>query len=115
MLSVVLTACSDDDYKWASVSGDQVYFSSELSSVYDLSKQASSFNVEISRVKSDAEVTVPITAQLVEGSILTVPSSVTFKEGEKTATITISYDPAKVVYGTYEDVVLAIGDDNYTT
>ena len=115
MLSVILTACSDDDYKWATVSGDQVYFSSELASTVELSKSASYFNVQISRVKTDDAITVPITAQLAENSNFTVPASVTFQPGEKTAAIKIAYNPENITYGSYEDITLAIGDANYTT
>ena len=62
---LVVTACSskDDDYDWTSGAGnlgEQVYFSSELGASIDTPIDASSFKVTLSRVKTDAEQTVPL-------------------------------------------------------
>lgn len=115
MLSLVLSACSSDEYDWATVSGNQVYFSNETPESFEISTKSTTFEVPIYRVKTDEAITVPVTATLQDGSIFTVPSSVSFAQGEKEAKIAISYDPSKVTYGTYEDITLSIADSTYTT
>ena len=52
MLSLFMTACSSDDYDWATVTGNQVYFSSELDSIMEISTKATTFEVPISRVNA---------------------------------------------------------------
>ena len=113
---MVFTACSksDDDYQWASVSGDQVYFSSKLKSKIDLSKSETSFSVPLARVKTDAAITVNLSLTDASG-LFTAPASVTFAEGSKEAVVNISYDPAKLEYDKYLDLKLAITDAAYTT
>lgn len=59
MLAMMLTACSsDDDYRWASVSGTEVYFSNTLESTVELSADANSFNVPLNRIDASEELTV---------------------------------------------------------
>lgn len=115
MLSLIMTACSSDDYDWATVSGNQVYFSNELDSIVEISPKTTTFEVPISRVKTDEAITVPLKVEQESGSIFTVPSSVEFKAGEKVAKISVSYDPNKITYGKYEKMSLAIADETYTT
>lgn len=115
MLSLIMTACSSDDYDWATVSGNQVYFSNELDSIVEISPKTTTFEVPISRVKTDEAITVPLKVEQESGSIFTVPSSVEFKAGEKVAKINVAYDPTKITYGKYEKMTLSIADENYTT
>lgn len=115
MLSLFMTACSSDDYDWATVSGNQVYFSNELDSIVEISSKATTFEVPISRVNTDEAITVPLKAEQEDGSIFTVPASVNFAAGEKVAKIAISYDPSKITFGKYEKMTLSIADDTYST
>lgn len=116
MLAMMLTACSsDDDYQWASVSGTEVYFSNTLAGTVELSVDANNFEIPLNRTDDSEELTVNLTATQAEGSIFTIPASVTFAKGEKEAAITVSYNPADIVYGNYEDVSIAIADDGITT
>ena len=115
MLSLFMTACSSDDYDWATVTGNQVYFSSELDSIMEISTKATTFEVPISRVNADEAISVPLKAEQEAGSIFTVPSNVEFKAGEKTAKVAISYDPSKITFGKYEKMTLSIADDSYST
>ena len=111
------TSCDEDfDYTAAEApSGAQVYFSSELSSEYEISPDASSFNVPLSRVDVSGAQTVNLTATLEAGSLYSVPASVTFNAGESTANIPVSYDPAKIEYGKYETITIKIADETITT
>lgn len=112
--AMTLSACSGDDkYEWATASGPQVYFSSELPSQYEISPDATSFNVPISRVDASSAQTVNLTS-VTEGTMYSVPSSVSFNAGEKEAMIPVSYDPAKIEYGKYDELTIRIADDAAT-
>lgn len=116
MLSFIVTACSNsDNYDWATVSGNQVYFSNEGDSVIEISPSKASFEVPVYRVKTDEAITVPLKAVQEDNSIFTVPANVSFKAGEKVAKINISYDQTKIEYGKYEKMTLSIADANYST
>ena len=111
------TSCDEDfDYTAAEApSGAQVYFSSELSSEYEISPDASSFNVPLNRVDVSSAQTVNLTATLEPGSLYSVPASVTFNAGESTTNIAVSYDPAKIEYGKYETITIKVADETITT
>lgn len=115
MMAVVLTACSSDDYEWATAKGNQVYFSSELPSTVEISSRGNSFDVTVSRVKTDEAITVPLNVELADGSIFTAPTSVSFAAGEKEAKATFTYDNAKIEFGKYENIKMSIGGEGYTT
>lgn len=116
ILSLVLASCSDDDdYKWASAEGEQVYFSKDLGSTVTVSKDASSVAIPVNRVNTKGSVTVPLKVSGADTTIYNVPTSVTFNDGEATANINVTYDPAKVVYGTYNGITVAVGDSVYST
>ena len=118
---LVVTACSssNDDYDWQSGAanlGEQVYFSSELPAVVSTPVDANSFTIQVNRVKTDAEQTVPLNITAPEGCIY-VPAAnkVTFAAGSKTADLVFNYDPAKVQYGKYVDITVEIADASLTT
>lgn len=116
MLAMMLTSCSsDDDYQWASISGTEVYFSNTLESTVELSTEANSFNVPINRSDDSEELTVNLIVTQAEGSILSIPTSVTFAKGEKMAIITVSYSPEAIEFGSYEEASIVIADENLTT
>lgn len=112
MTVVGFVACSDDDdnYQPGTVSGSQVFFSNKLPAQYEISTTATSFNVPISRGNALGAITVPLTVTQSEGSIFTVPTSVSFNDGQETANLTITYDPADIVYGKYDKITIAIAD-----
>ena len=113
---LVFSACSsDDDYNWATVSGSQVYFSNALPTKNEVSKSVSSFTVPVRRVKTSDAITVPITVAQPSGSIYKIPTSVSFAAGDSVANLVITYNPADIVYGNYEDITLKIGGDSYST
>ena len=98
MAVVAFTACSDDDdYQWATVSGNQVYFSNQLPASYSISKSANSITVPLNRVKTDEAITVNLSHTDKTG-FFNVPASVSFAQGEAVANITITYDPEAVAY-----------------
>ena len=118
---LVVTACNnkDDDYNWTSSAGslgEQVYFSADLAASIDTPVSASSFKVQLNRVKTDTEQTVPLKITAPEDCIYTPASDkVTFAQGSKTAELVFNYDPAKVQYGKYVDITVEIADASFTT
>ena len=116
-MAVAFTACSDsdDNYQPGSASGSQVFFNNTLQSQYEITGDANSFTVPIQRANTSGTITVPLTVTMSEGSIFTVPSSVTFNDGEAVAYLTITYDPADIVYGKYDEITLSIADASQAT
>lgn len=111
-----LASCTEDyEYSAATAEGQQVYFQSSLASTVEISPSANSFNIPVNRIVTDEAVVVPLTVTAPEGSIFSIPSSVAFEAGQSVANITVSYDPAAIVYGSYEDISITIGDEAYTT
>lgn len=109
ILAAALSACSSDfDYTGAAVPANQVYFSNTEPSTIEIDKNAGSFNITLHRVDSVGELNVPLTFTPGEGNIYTVPASVTFADGKKTADIKVTFDPAAAKYGSYTGGTIAI-------
>lgn len=109
ILAAALSACSSDfDYTGAAVPANQVYFSNTEPSTIQIDKNAGSFNITLHRVDSVGELNVPLTFTPGEGNIYTVPASVTFADGKKTADIKVTFDPAAAKYGSYTGGTIAI-------
>ena len=109
ILAAALSACSSDfDYTGAAVPANQVYFSNTEPSTIQIDKNAGSFNITLHRVDSVGQLTVPLTFTPGEGNIYTVPASVTFADGSKTADIKVTYDPATAKYGSYTGGTIAV-------
>lgn len=119
--TVAFTACSsnDDDYQWASVSGEQVYFSNELAAQADLSLNATTFTVPVSRVNTSDAITVGVQLTVEDetaaaAGIFSAPSSVSFAAGQSESDVVITYDPAKLDYDKYIPLKLTITSPEYT-
>ena len=106
-----MTACSDDDdYTMTTVSGQQVYFSSNLGEVLEINPDASVTNLPLQRVNKSGSYTAQLKVTLPENSIYSVPSQVSFADGETSANLPISYDPSKLVRGVYDTLTVEIID-----
>lgn len=113
--ALTLGSCTDEyEYTAATVEGQQVYFSNTLASTQNLSDAESSFNVSLNRIMTDGELTVNLTLDDASG-IYSIPSSVSFADGEDEVSIPVSYDPTKLEYDVFNDVTIAIADVDYTT
>ena len=116
-----LTACSDDDGKYTpaeKLTTAQVYFSNQLPAKVALVAEGEGVvNVTLNRIKTDEALTVNLVATQPEEQAVqfNVPASVTFSEGENTAEIKVTYDPAQVAYDTNYKCSIAISDEEYTT
>ena len=92
-----------------------MYFNKDQATTITVDKKSSSFDVNIYRVDTNGELTVPLTFTPGEGNIYTVPASATFADGKNVATITISYDPEKLVYGEYTGGTITVGGEGIDT
>ncbi len=114
-MTLTLGSCTEEyEYSAEAAKGQQVYFSNTLASTVTITNDGAHFLVPISRVNTDEELTVNITATDESGQ-LTIPQSVTFEAGQSEANITIDYDPNQITADTYYDVTLSIADADYTT
>lgn len=114
-----LNACTNDyEYDPASKEnlGEQVYFSNNLGSKIELPTDGNSFTVNVCRVNTEGELTVPITVTMEDGSIFRAAArTVTFADGQDTAPFVFTFDPEDVVYGDYATIKMQISDETYTT
>lgn len=116
MAVTTFTACSDDDdnYQWATVTGQQVYFSNQLASRIEIPMSGTEFTVPVSRVKTDDAVTVNLAHTDTTG-FFTVPASVSFAAGEAQASIVIGYDNTKMVYDKFVPDTIRITSTDLTS
>ncbi len=117
-----LASCDESDYEYtkpSAVSGPQVYFATTNPSAVELDSKQGTFVLPIERVDSTSEITVPLTvASTFDG--YTIPESVTFEAGKKTADISVSYTGLEydlmdtITISLPEDMSTPYGSSNYT-
>ena len=117
VLGLTLTACVNKyEYDGALAEGSKVYFSKDLDATVEVSFDESSFTVTVNRTDTQGELTVPLTITMSDGSIFTPQGqSVTFADGESTAKLVFTYNPADVEYGHYDDITVTINDESLTS
>ena len=92
VLLLPLTSCSDDDYPLVpEPTGQEVYFSATLATSYTLSRDASTVEIPVMRVKTEEAETIQLMFED-ESGLFTIPNSVTFAAGASSAKIVISYN-----------------------
>ena len=110
-VALTVASCSGEDNSVADDGALGVYFSNELSAQFEISPDANTLNdVFVSRTNASEELTVSIITEQEDGSIYSIPTSVTFPAGEKTTPLPISYDPAQIEYGKYETITVKVID-----
>ena len=115
VMALTLGSCTEEyEYSAAKVEGQQVYFSNALGSTLNLSNTESSYALTLNRVDTSSELTVNLTLSD-ESGIYSIPSSVTFAQGDSAVQFNLSYDPTKLEYDVFNDVTIAIADADYTT
>ena len=111
MACSVFTACSDDDYQAGEpVEGEYYFFPNTAASRIDLSKSASSFDVEVYRSTTGVAETVNLAVTDGSEGVFTIPASVDFAADSQTATLTIGYDATQLAYDDYKTVTLKLTD-----
>ena len=116
VLALVLGSCTEEfEYTGTTIEGEQVYFSNTLPATIDLDRNAGEVRIPVNRIQRSGQLTVNLTVTTSENCAVNVPSSVTFADGDSVAYLSISYDPAAIELGHYDNVTLAIADSAYTT
>lgn len=120
-IATLFAACKeneDDDYKWATASGEQVFFSNELASKVELDTNAVVFNIPVKRINAGGAITVPIQCVDTFG-VFTYPSSVSFDAGQTESFIPVGYngkDRVNFPYDKFMDITISLGDSaTYST
>lgn len=116
VMTLTLGSCTEEyEYSGATkAEGQQVYFSNALGSTVNLSNTESSYALTLNRIDTSSELTVNLTLSD-ESGIYSIPSSVTFAQGDSAVQFNLSYDPAKLEYDVFNSVTIAIADADYTT
>lgn len=115
VMALTLGSCTEEyEYSGAKAEGQQVYFSNALGSTVNLSNTESSYALTLNRIDTSSELTVNLTLSD-ESGIYSIPSSVTFAQGDSAVQFNLSYDPAKLEYDVFNSVTIAIADADYTT
>lgn len=118
LLTVVIgfASCSsdsDDNYQKASVSGPQVFFSKNMSTVVNLTFDDTSFKVPISRGNDAEAVTVALSKED-EENLFNVPASVSFAAGQSEAEIEIGLDPTKFEFNEFKNLTITVDPEQGT-
>lgn len=124
LMMVGFVGCTDEvDYTPAeSMTNAQVFFATDAVSSVDLMDGQNSAVVNVSRLNTSGSVTVDVTSSAVvataDGAVPTdlfsIPSSVTFADGQDSAPITISFDFSKIEAETDYTVTLNISGEGVT-
>ena len=117
---LAISSCTSEyEYDgFAKVSGNQVYFDKNAAvPSIEIDPEGNSFSIALGRAVTTEAITVPLTVTQPENSIFTIPRQASFAAGEATTTIKVTYDPANIVYGNYEDITISLAGDSaaYTT
>ena len=106
-------ACTDEvEYTAAELqNANQPYFPTDLASQIDLTSDATSFTVQMSRLATGSELTVNLEKSGDENGLFSVPPTATFAADATTADITISYDPANFVLDEYMPLTITIASE----
>lgn len=95
-----MSSCSsDDDYTATEMPGNaQVYFSNENSYDFLLAENQNMVQVEVTRVKTEGDLTVGIEkVDTTAAGLFSVPATVTFADGQSTATLPVTFNFADLV------------------
>lgn len=113
--SLAFVACEDEaEYTPAGAdTASGVYFSTESPSTINLSKEATSFDVEVFRGDDAADAAVELIVNISEENAgkLSIPTVANFAKGSKVANVTIGYDPTTLEYEDWIKVQLIVKDE----
>ena len=115
--AMAFTACSEKgaDYEAASLpEGQQAYFSNTDATSILLNDGQNSFTYDVYRTNTTGDCSVTIT-KTTNDNIFTIPSSVTFKDGENKASFPVTFDFSYFKEHSDTDIPLSIALNSETT
>lgn len=110
----LFSACSSDDSFEAGPQavGQQAFFPQGTETKYEVSMDATSFDIPVQRVGTEA-LTLPLKVTT-NSTIFTVPTSLSFAQGKTESKLTVSYNPDDVVVGQYDTITVTVPEE-YST
>lgn len=115
----LFTACTEDN-DWAAgelAEGPQAYFSADVQTSYTVGAEDTSVTLPVLRIDEAGALDVPVLLTVAEenAGLFTAPSSVVFNDGEKSASVAVSFDYAALTPGSSYAVQLTLDDPTMTT
>lgn len=128
--TLAFVGCSDDNDYAPGMASEGVYFPADTETDYKVLDTAKEVKVSVSRTNADEVLSTPVEMKattvetVVEGdkqidkyvdasSLFSVPASVSFAAGAKTADMPITFDASKLVPEKDYTVTLTLGGDTY--
>ena len=116
VLALGFSACTEQvEYTPAAVPAtDQVYFSNANATKMDIAKEATSFDVYVSRIATDGAASIPVTveADSLANTLFVFPEYVEFADSMATAVYTVSVKNGAVLeYEQYSSISLSISEE----
>ena len=116
VLALGFSACTEQvEYTPAAVPAtDQVYFSNANATKMDIAKEATSFDVYVSRIATDGAASIPVTveADSLANALFVFPEYVEFADSMATAVYTVYVKNGAVLeYEQYSSISLSISEE----
>lgn len=118
--ALAMTACVDDyDYTPSKdETGEQVYFSSNLGTKFDVDLNGNELSIPVNRENRSAaaNITVEITSTSGNGKLFTFPASqLSYNAGDSVAYLKFGYNASAMELGKYDTITVKIADEVNTT
>lgn len=120
-VAVLATTACTEEYSYDSIakeSGQEVFFptTNASSKSLEMGEGNMTFEIPVSRVKTNEALTVNITSSVAQHpNLFSIPSSVSFAAGQAETTIPVTYNAAELGYEAPDTVKVAIADDAAVT
>lgn len=109
-------ACSDEEkevFEPVILSGNQVYFSQVEGESIVLTKDASSFEIEVRRSNTADALSIDVES-VCSSDQYSIPTSVKFEAGSEVVALKIGYDPDEIAYDDFSEITLSISEKEGT-
>ena len=104
-----ITACSEKDDFTPGAPSDGVYFPTDDALEVELDRSIDYFEVIVARVGDNKEASYALTGAA-DTEVFTLPESVQFEQGAKSATVRVKYNAAEMAFDRPYSVMLAFGE-----
>ncbi len=113
LAAVAFTSCSDDNDYVPAENVDGVYFTTDCLSIVNVDPEETGFTVQVARTDAGPAATYKMVGTVPEeyAAKFTMPTSVTFAQGEKTANVTVGCNLVPEDLDKKFPLTLTFGDD----